>query len=408
MKKLVLYPRHIQPLLQEALRDSPLVLIHGPRQCGKTTLAKMLKPAKKYTYINFDNEALLQAARLDPVGFASELPGRAILDEVQRVPTLFSALKMVVDEDRRPGRFILTGSANILHVPKLSDSLSGRVQILRLHPLSQGELLRRKSYFLDELFSGAFKSHKISHVPLAHRILTGGYPAPLLRPFGRRRTNWYLDYMETLVHRDIVQLSRVRSTDTLPRLLTLCAGTTAGLVNFTSLANAFQLNRSTIQDYITLLERAFLIEKLPPWHSRYLKRLIKTPKLHFCDTGLAAALLSLTPDSLKKNTALAGALLETYIFQELKRQASSHTKHHTFYHYRDKKNVEVDIVIERERFVAGVEVKSAATVFATDFKGLYKLKKALGTNFVCGALLYNGSRILRFGEGFYAVPISFL
>ena len=410
MLKTILYPRYIKPLLGEALKDSPAVLIHGPRQCGKTTLARMVGTPKKYEYISFDDDVLTESAKKDPIGFVNELPKRVILDEVQKVPNIFSALKKEIDNHRIPGRFILTGSANILRMPKLSDSLAGRMQILRLHPFSQEEFAGHKPYFLDALFKRKFKIKKIkqSKSELIDRIITGGYPAVFMRPSGRRRVNWYKDYIKTLVQRDILDLSKIHSIDTLPRLLTLSATQTSQLVNFTKLASAFQINRSTVCDYIALFEQMFFLEKLPPWHNNRLKRLIKTPKLHLGDTGLACALLGIGKSALKSNRSLLGQVLETFVLQELKRQSSYHKQHHSFFHYRDKKGFEVDIVIEKEQLVAGVEVKSSATVGASDFRGLYKLKKYIGKNLVCGVVLYNGEFSTSFGKGFYAIPLSTL
>ncbi len=410
MPNTTLYPRYIKSLLLEALKDSPAVLIHGPRQCGKTTLARMVGAPKKYEYISFDDDVVTAAAKIDPIGFVNGLSKRVILDEVQRVPTLFSALKKEIDNNRQSGRFILTGSANILRIPKLSDSLAGRMQILRLHPLSQGELARHKPHFLDVLFKGTFKTKKIegSLNKLINRIITGGYPEVFKRPSGRRRINWYRNYIETLIQRDILDISKIHSVDILPRLLSLSATQTSQLVNFTSLASAFQISRPTVCDYIALFERMFFLEKLPPWHGSRLKRLIKTPKCHLGDTGLACTLLGASAISLKENRPLLGQLLETFVFQELRRQASYHKQHHAFFHYRNKKGAEVDIVIERDHLVVGVEVKSSATVNLADFKGLHTLKKAVGKHFICGVVLYNGEISVSFGKGFFAIPLNTL
>ena len=324
MLNTTLYPRYIKPLFLEALKDAPVVLIHGPRQCGKTTLARMVGIPKKYEYISFDDDVVTKATKEDPIGFVQGLSKRVILDEVQKVPHIFSTLKKEIDSNRIHGRFILTGSANILRMPKLSDSLAGRIEILRLHPLSQGELEKHKSHFLDTLFKGTFKTKKMefSLNKLIERIVTGGYPEVFKRPSGRRRINWYQNYIEALIQRDILNISKIRSVDILPRLLALSATQTSQLVNFTNLASAFQVSRPTVFDYVTLFEQMFFLEKLPPWHSHRFRRLIKTPKLHLCDTGLACTLLGVNAVSLKKNRPLLGQLLETFVFQELRRQAS--------------------------------------------------------------------------------------
>ena len=411
MPEAAIYPRYALPRLTEALADSPVVLIHGPRQCGKTTLAQTQGRHSKYAYLSFDDDVVRGAAQTDPAGFMSDLPQRVILDEVQRVPALFAALKIAVDRERVPGRFILTGSANVLLVPKLADSLAGRMQILRLHPLAQCELARHAPGFLDALFAGRFKFRQSERLggQLAQRIAAGGYPAALARPAGRRRAAWYRDYLEALVQRDVRDLARISSLDVLPRLLALAAAQTAQLFNVTALAAPFQLSRPTIGDYVTLLERVFLLERLPPWHSNRISRLIKTPKLHLGDTGLACALLGVDATALVADRHLLGQILETFVFQELRRQASWHDEPLAFFHFRDKDGVEVDIVIERgARTLVGVEVKAAATVTAADFRGLRKLREAAGKRFVAGVVLYDGEVSVRFDEQLYAVALRAL
>ncbi|MDE2928308.1 MAG: ATP-binding protein [Acidobacteriota bacterium] len=431
------YPRHAERLLTEALEDSPVVLIQGPRQCGKTTLAQMvcapkhltwhgrppsiLVPGRRdYTYVNFDDDDARAGAQADPIGFVADLPERVILDEIQRVPALFTALKMQVDRRRVPGRFVLTGSTNVLQVPTIQDSLAGRLEIVRLHPLAQSEIegrsaagfaVDRSPGFLDTLFGGRFRIRPIERLgrKLADRIVSGGYPAALARPTGRRRTNWYSNYLDAQTQRDVPDLARISTLEALPRLLTLAAVQTAQLFNVSNLAAPFQLSRPTIRNYVALLERVFLLERLPAWYSNRLSRLIKTPKLHIGDTGLACALLGADPVSLSADRTLLGQLLETFVFQELRRQASWHPVPLQFFHYRDRDQVEVDIVIERGAMaVAGVEIKAGATVTQADFRGLRKLKAVLGNRFTGGVVVYDGEMCTRFGDRLYAVPIRLL
>jgi len=409
------YARLVRARLTESLADTPVVLVHGPRQCGKTTLARAVGDKAGYRYVSFDDDVLRASAQADPAGFVADLPDKVILDEVQRVPQLFTSLKAAVDRDRRPGRFILTGSANVLLVPALADSLAGRMEILRLHPLAQVELARRSSGFLDQLFADGvrpgFKTGTRARLgrELIERIVAGGYPAALARPVPRRRTAWYRDYIDTLVQRDVRDLARISALDALPRLLSLAAGQTARLLNVADLAAPFQLSRPTIRDYVTLLEHVFLLDSLPPWHSNRLSRLVKTPKLHLGDTGVACALLGMDSKALAEDRNMLGQLLETFVFQELRRQASWHEESVVFHHFRDRDGVEVDIVLEHAgRQVAGIEVKAAGTVTAADFRGLRKLKDAAGKRFRAGVVLYDGETLAPFGEGLYAVPISCL
>ena len=406
-----LYPRFSERVLTEALADSPSVLIHGPRQSGKTTLAQAVGARMGYTYFTFDDEVTRGVAAADPAGFIADLPSRAILDEVQHLPQLFSALKVAIDRERTPGRFILTGSANVLLLPKLADSLAGRMAILRLHPLAQCELARQPPSFLDRLFDVGFKVRRMERLgrELSERIVAGGYPAALRLPSGRRRARWYEAYLDSIVQRDVRELARIGSLDALPRLLALAASQTARLLNVSELAAPFQLSRPTIRDYVTLLTRVFLVEELPPWHSNRLSRLVKTPKLHVGDTGLACALLGADTAALMTDRQLLGQLLETFVFHELKRQASWHDNPLSFFHFRDRDNFEVDIVMERGvRAVSGVEVKAGATVTAADFRGLRKLREAAGKRFSSGVVLYDGEICAGFGDAMFAVPIRSL
>ena len=441
MSEPVFYPRHVEHRLAEALEDSPVVLIHGPRQCGKTTLAQyayaptylrvggahvtasgrllslgVSRQHRDYAYISFDDAVVRDGARADPAGFVADLPERVILDEIQRVPELFAAIKMEADRRRVPGRFILTGSTNVLLVPNLSESLAGRLQIVRLHPLAQYELAARSvppdsrsgAGFLNALFEDGFEVRQTARLggQLIERIVAGGFPAALVRPTARRRANWHRDYVEALIQRDVRDMTRIRSLDVLPRLLSAAASQTARLFNLSDLASPFQLSRPTIGDYMTLLERLFLLERLPSWHSNRLSRLVKSPKLHVGDTGLAAALLGVDAAALAADRTLLGQFLETFVFQELRKQASWYDAPPAFFHFRDRDGAEVDIVIEQgSRAVAGVEVKGAATVTRADFRGLHKLAKAAGDRFARGVVLYDGEVSTRFGDRLYAVPI---
>jgi uncharacterized protein len=406
-----LYPRFAETLLAEALADSPVVLLHGPRQCGKTTLARLLGERKGYAYFTFDDDVIRSAAASDPVGFVAELPQRAILDEVQRVPDLFTTLKASVDRKRSAGRFLLTGSANVLFVPKLADSLAGRMEIVRLFPLAQCELAGHRSRFLEQAFGASFKLRNSERlgVKLAERIVAGGYPEALSRKASHRRAAWYRSYVETLVQHDVQLLSQISSLDALPRLLALAAGQTARLLNITDLASPFQLSRPTIRQYVTLLERVFLIDELPPWHSNRLNRLVKTPKIHVGDTGVAATLLGADATSLARDRTLLGQLLETFVYQELRKQASWHDTEIRFHHMRDKDGVEVDLVLDRGAHeLVGVEIKASSTVTAADFTGLRKLRSVTGSKFAAGVVLYDGEACARFDEKLFAVPLRML
>ena len=299
-------------------------------------------------------------------------------------------------------------SANVLVVPKLAESLAGRMGILRLHPLSQCELASTRPRFIDTLFRGGFKTGIVDRLGsnLAERITAGGYPAALARRVSARRRAWYRDYVDTQIQRDVRDLMRIRSLDALPKLLALAAGQTARLINVEALAAPFELARQTIHEYVTLLERVFLLERLPPWHTNHMSRLVKRPKLHVADTGVACSLLGIDARGLDADRQLLGSMLETFVLQELRRQASWRPVPLDFSHFRDRDDFEVDIVLEQgPSAVAGIEVKAAASVGESDFRGLRKLREAAGKRFVAGVVLYDGSATIHFRDGLFAVPL---
>ena len=312
-------PRHAEARLREAMEDSPVTLVEGPRQCGKTTLAQAVCQPAGYDYISFDDEVMRRAVETDPTGFVKGLPERVILDEVQRVPKLFSALKLAVDRNRQAGRFVLTSSVKVLQT-KMTDSLAGRMAIIRLHPLAQTELGGVFPGFLDSLFSADFKVQQgeSAGAPLLSRIVAGGYPVALQRVDEQRRWAWYSNYVEALAQRDALDLAAIRLPEILSRLLALAAAQTAQLLNVNKLASSFQLSRNAIQDYLALLAKLFLLEQTPAWHSNRLKRLVKTSKLHIGDTGVACALMKLNSPALAHDGPLLSHVLETFVFQELR------------------------------------------------------------------------------------------
>lgn len=396
--------------MREALSDTPAVLIHGPRQSGKTTLAKHIGTSLDYRYVSFDDPSNIEFAESDPLGFVRTLPTRTILDEVQRVPGLFTSLKLVIDHDRQPGRFLMTGSANVMLVPRLADSLAGRIEILQLQPLSQAELGGTRPSLIDDVFAAALAPMRVTEQPLslAERIVAGGYPVThTMTPTARAR--WYTNHARTIAERDVKDLARIRALDSLPRLLEYASAHTSGLVNFTSIAEVLGLSRPTAQDYVTLLEHVFVLDTLRPWSRNATSRMVKAAKLHIGDTGLAAGLLNLDAESLAANRPLYGRFAETFVFQELRRLASGAERPTTFSHFRDRDDYEVDIVLERgPHRIVGIEVKTAASVTGKDFRGLRKLREIAGDSFKAGVVLYDGTVGYRHDESLWALPISML
>ncbi len=405
------YPRLLQSRLEVALDDTPVVLLHGPRQCGKTTLAKKVGELRGYSYFSFDDVNLVAAAKADPVGFVDRLADKVILDEIQHVPELFSSIKHAVDNKRTPGRFLLTGSANVLLLPKLSDSLAGRIDIIHLHALSRCEVESSGEGLLAQLFHGDFEVGMLEKLgpKLAEYVIEGGFPEPLQRTSARRKSQWYQNYIDTLVQRDIRDLARISNLESIPKILQLAANQSAQLLNKQLLAAPFQMSRQTVDSYFSLLQNIFLVDVLPAWHSNRGKRLIKTPKVHMSDTGLASALLALSVEQLDNDRTMLGHLLESFIYNELRRQASWHDSEVKFYHFRDKDQYEVDIVMEQYGGgTLAVEVKAAATVTEKDFKGLKRLQSMVGSSWELGVVCFDGEVPLSFGDGLMAMPISAL
>lgn len=406
-----MFPRYTARFLGEALADTPAVFLLGARQVGKTTLVRQLID-ENWEYITFDDAAQAEVARADPVGFIRNLPPKRIaLDEVQRVPETLLAIKQAIDEQRTPGRFLLTGSANALVLPIVSDALVGRMEAVRLATLSECEIAGREPSFLRTLLRGQAPVARELRVRdhLANRIVTGCFPEPLLRGSERRIQAWYRQYANTLVQRDLDDLARIEHLEAMPRLLQLVAVLSGQLVNLTELGGRLGLNRLTAGRYFALLEQLFLVERLPAWHSNEFKRLVKTPKMHSVDTGMTCALRGMTRRRLLERPKDFGALLESFVYNELRKQALWLEDPVTFHHYRDKDKVEVDIVIESASGGCfAVEVKAGATLTSRDFLGLKRFRRVAGERFRTGVLLYDGDHTTAFGDGLFAVPVGAL
>lgn len=395
--------------MREVLADTPVALVVGPRRAGKTTLARSLGDPGR-TYLTLDDQTTLDAARADPAGFIRGLD-RATIDEIQRAPDLLLAIKKSVDENERPGRFLLTGSANVLTLPKVADSLAGRMETIRMLPLARVEVAGRPSTFLQSVFAGKLPTSK--NIALGEELLrlvvVGGFPEAMSRTSERRRQDWSRSYLTSILTRDLRDIAEIEKLTELPKFVRFLAEHSGQLVNYSEFANGINVNHKTSQRYVGLLEQIFLIALLPPWYTNAIKRIIKTPKLHFLDSGLLAATRGWTIDRLKANRVAFGALLETFVFAEIMKLMSWSNLGLTPYHFRDQQLREVDIVLERDDgAIVGIEVKASATVTTDDFSGLRKLSQACGERFTFGAVLYDGDTIVPFGPRLVAAPISSL
>jgi predicted AAA+ superfamily ATPase len=404
-----LYPRFSAAQVLTALKDTPVVLVTGPRQCGKTTLVRSLVAAGR-EFITLDNDTVLASARADPAGLVRSFK-KVTIDEIQRAPDLLRSIKMSVDDARQPGRFLLTGSANLLAVPLVSESLAGRMEIVNLLPLSQSEIHRRKPGFLRAAFEGKAGrcGETMTGRQLVDAVLIGGYPEMLRRKQLERRRAWARDYVRAIVQRDVRDIADVEKLAQMPRLLQVLAHYSGQLTNFTEIGGRVGFDDKTTRKYIEILEQLYLVRRVEPWFRNQLKRLVKTPKLHFLDSGLLAALLAVTPERIRLDRTIFGRLLETFVFTELMKQIAWTGNACALYHYRDKDQDEVDFVVEDDSgAVAGIEVKASATVNSGDFKGLRKLADACGASFRAGFVLYDGERRVPFGDRLFAAPLACL
>lgn len=407
-QSIVVLSRHLAPLLRDSLADTPVTLLIGARQTGKSTLAHALvAEGLVASYLSLDDGATLAAAADDPDGFVSGLEGSVAIDEVQRARTLLLAIKASVDRDRRPGRFFLTGSANVLLLPRVSESLAGRMETHVLWPFSQGEIEGRHEGFIEDVFARSSPSGG-SAGALGERVARGGFPDAVARS-GRRRDAWLGSYVDAVVQREVRDLANLDRLSSLPRLLTLLAARTAGLLNTAEISRAAAIPQTTLQRYLTLLEHVFLIVRIPAWHANLGKRLVRSPKVHLVDSGLACHALGVSAQRLERDPQILGPLLESFVGMELVKQASWSQRSPRVHHFRTSAGREVDFVLEdRSGSVAGVEVKAGATVGPGDFAGLRLLEEGLGERFTRGVVLYRGTTVVPFGKRLAAWPLDSL
>ena len=403
--------RHATGALLDALHDTPAVYLQGARQTGKSTLVRTVAerrhPAR---YLTLDTAAVLAAASNDPEGFVAGLERPVVIDEVQRAPALALAIKAAVDADRHPGQFLLTGSASVMSLPALSDSLAGRMELHTLWPFSQGELADVRETFVDRVFAERLVTPDTvpnTEKSLVERMCTGGYPEIQTRRGHARRQAWFDSYVDAILQRDVRELANIERLSELPRLLALLASRAGELLNFADLARTLGIPQTTLKRYMTLMEMTFLVRLLPARFSNLGKRLAKAPKLLLADTGLLTHLVEADENRLRRNRTLLGHVLENFVAMELIKQLGWSERRCRLFHFRTESGVEVDLVLEdRAGRLVGVEVKSAATVRQQDFRGLETLARLTGDRFARGVVLCTGTTVVPFGRNLFALPVS--
>jgi predicted AAA+ superfamily ATPase len=406
-------PRHAQDRLNEALVDTRIVTVEGPRQAGKSTLCAGIADDYRMQAVTLDDPLALRTATDDPTGFVAGLSDRAFIDELQRAPDLVLALKAEVDRDPRPGRFLVTGSANLLLAPRIGDSLAGRVERVPLRPFTQAELARiGVPAWLDRLWDGGappvIETDAVGRTAHAERIATGGFPAIVART-ARRRAAWLEDYLAALVTRDVPDLVDIRRPDVLPVLLRHLASASGSMVAMRPIAQALSVDEKTTRTYVRLLELLHLAVSLPAWTPGTGGRAVRTPRIFIEDSGLLTHLLDADADRIANDDAVSGRAYESWTAMELARLLPHTQVAPTMHHWRTHHGDEVDVVLEdrRGRIIA-VEIKAGATVGRNDVRAMSKLRDLAGDRFVAGLVLCTARQTLPLGKQLWAMPIEAL
>jgi hypothetical protein len=407
-----MYRRLIERKLLAALADTRVVLLNGARQTGKSTLVQLVAAQRGGRYLTLDDPATAGLARSDPSALVQEAGHFMVIDEVQHAPDLFPAIKRVVDADGRAGRFLLTGSANVFLLPRVAESLAGRMEILPLHPLSQGELADSEANLIDALFGAAHwqtGAQTLDRVAVCKRVIAGGFPEAVARTPGERRDAWFRSYVASLLQRDVRDMANIDGMTDMPRLLSLLAARSGALMNMSEVSRAAGIAHSTLRRYLALLEATFIFQPLPAWSTNIGKRFVKSSKIHLLDSGLAAHLRGDVDAAALAQSPNFGPLLESFVVQEVRKLLGWSRQAATPYHFRTAIGQEVDLVLEAPgQRIAGIEVKASSNVNQSDFTGLRALAEMVGDKFVGGVVLYLSEQRLPFADKLWALPISVL
>lgn len=401
--------RRIRPLIGESLSDTRVVMVMGARQVGKSTLCEAIAASEQRPTVSMDDQGARAGAVADPAGFLAGFDGPVFIDEVQRVPELILAIKQIVDREQQPGRFLLSGSANILSSRKVQEALTGRIELLRLAPLAQAEIEGAEGNLVDALFAASpprVERAPIGRAAFAERIAAGGYPEARDRT-GRRRDHWYANYLTTTFERDLQAIADLHKEHEMLRLLSLLATRSGNLLRYANVADALDLDGKTVKSYIGLLEAIFLVRRIPAWRPGFLQRVLQAPKVYVTDSGLLAHLLGADERRIAEDDRVTGIALETFAAMEILKLVSWSEVEPRVYHFRDRRGAEVDLVLEdRAGRIVAIEIKAKVSLSGDDTKGLVKLRDALADQFVAGVVLHAGEQTLPLGDRLWAIPVS--
>ena len=404
------YPRWQKKTIKKLMSERRVLLLSGPRQSGKTTLARELQ-SDQTEYRTLDDTTLREAAENDPQGFVKRSTNTLIIDEVQLTPSLLPAIKKTVDEDTRPGQYLLTGSANIQSLPTVRESLAGRIANIRLRPLARGEVKKVVPRFIASAFEQSF-SHNFTHYDrdaLIELALKGGFPEPMkLQDRGRRR--WHTDYINAILERDLKEIARIHRRSAMRDLVNILAAWSGKLMDLSAIGSGLSIQRPTIESYINALETLYLVERIYPWTKTDYARVGKQSRLFMVDSGLMATLLRWKMDQVRFDSDRSGKLMETFAFNEIMAQVDAGDGLYELFHYRDREKREIDFIIEREdNALLGIEIKAGSAVGKNDFNHLKWFQNNIATNQTfTGIILYTGEIPASFGDNLWAVPFGLL
>jgi predicted AAA+ superfamily ATPase len=410
-----MYRRLAETELVDALEDTPVVLVHGPRQTGKSTLVQSVGQKRGAAYLSLDDPIPRSRATEDPAGLLEGYKQTLIIDEVQRAPQLFLALKASIDRDRRPARFILTGSANVFALPKIADSLAGRISIVDLSPLAQCEIEGVAANFVDRIFEdigsvrvtdGGVEEAGIS---LGERMARGGYPEPLSRAKPNRRDAWFADYVRTLLERDVRDFANIDGLAQMPRLLKLLAVRCGSSLNVADLAAETRIPNTSLHRYLDLLKAIFLTFQVPAWSFEEAAKLAKSPKTFLVDSGLVCYLRSLSAEGLGRDPDVMESVMKNFVATELQKLCGFSVTRPALFHLRTVRRLEVDFVLEsRGGEIIGIQVTGASQPLPAHLEGLSYLRELAGDRFKGGVLLTQGGMVEPVGTGITSMPVSAL